>query len=84
MKTIEIIATKGATLNYSFAKSERNATTKKAIPAQNILPVRNHTMKATIAAGSTNKKTLTSSTIMASPITNSIISTTISNIGPKS
>jgi hypothetical protein len=36
---------------YSLAISDSNATTRNAMPAQKRLPVRNHTIKATMMAG---------------------------------
>ncbi len=48
-----------------------------------MLPVRNQTTKAMIAAGSTKSKILASTMIMTSPIIRSKINTATSMRGPK-
>ncbi len=48
-----------------------NATTRKATPAQNKLPVRNHTTSAMIPAGRMNRRTLAIRMIMTMPTTSS-------------
>ena len=63
--------------------SEIRAITRKATPAQNMLPVRNQTTMAMIAAGSTNSKILASTMIMTSPIIRSKTKTATSMRGPK-
>ena len=48
-----------------------NATTRKATPAQNKLPVRNHTTSAMMPAGKMNRRTLAIKMIMTIPTTSS-------------
>ncbi len=66
-----------------LATSEIKATIKKATPAQNMLPVRNQTIIATMAAGNTNRKILASTTIITIPTINSKTNTAMSISGPK-
>jgi len=56
---------------------------RKATPAQNKLPVRNHTTMAIIAAGRKRKMTLIINTSMSKPMTRRINRAIISNNGGK-
>ena len=49
-------------------KSDMNATTRKATPAQKTLPVRNQTTRATMPAGKTNRIIFASTTIITIPM----------------
>ena len=51
--------------------NEINATTRKATPAQNKLPVRNHTTSAMMPAGKMNRSTLATSMIITIPMISS-------------
>jgi hypothetical protein len=59
---------------------EMKATIKKATPAQNQLPVRNHTTRAIMAAGRKKRRTLAITTIMIMPMSRRISSAMISNM----
>ena len=58
-----------------------NATTRKAMPAQNKLPVRNQTMSPMMAPGKMNRIIFAISTIMTIPIMRSSNSKTRSVSG---
>ena len=49
-------------------KSDMNATTRKATPAQKTLPVRNQTTRAIMPAGKTNRIIFASTTIITIPM----------------
>jgi len=69
-------------LHYRLT-SDIRATTRKAMAAQKKLPVRNHTTKAIMPAGNTNRKTLAISMIMTSPTISSKNKKTTSPSNPK-
>ncbi len=56
---------------------------RKATPAQNKLPVRNHTTMATIAGGKMRKMTLMTNTSMKMPMIRRTSKTMMSNNGGK-
>jgi len=62
---------------------DMTAMMRKATPAQNKLPVRNHTTMATIAAGRKRKMTLIISMSMSKPMTRRTNRAIISNNGGK-
>ena len=57
--------------------SDMKATTKKAMPAQNQLPVRNKMTSAIMAAGRINSRTFAMSTMMTMPMMTSRISSSM-------
>jgi len=63
--------------------NEIKATTRKATPAQNTLPVRNQTTNAIMPAGKMNRKTLARTMIITRPITRSRSKKAMSINGPK-
>jgi hypothetical protein len=56
-------------VTYSLANIDSAATTRKAMPAQNRSPVKNHTTTATRIAGMSTKKSLISTMIIKPMIT---------------
>jgi len=68
---------------YLRLVTDMKAMIKKAIPAQNQLPVRNHTTMAIMAAGKKKSRTLAITMIMIKPITKRSSSAITSKRNPK-
>jgi hypothetical protein len=56
-------------MRYLLTTSDMKATTRKAMPANQMLPVRNQTIKAIIPAGKTNRKIFAITMIITIPMT---------------